>query len=283
MKYITFRESHVYTCLAILCEDFKINKTDQEIALDMKLPYLFTSKQLSKTKMEFAAGTRLQGKEWFDLFLNQHGLEFIEEHLTKLQSLTMLENLSKFKRKALLSMQFSHGRHAVVFSHHDLLTDTYIFIIPEKIESSSYRYLEYHREDLLANLDHHVQVGFINPTDDMPSSIIDEIKKSLIAIDTYKDYIIAFCDKDHTNHRQREAFELVFHALLVDLSIMLKINGDEEELYQKIRHLSHQYIRYLKTDAVRFSIPLGEAFGEIIDDYKTIVEHYLKKNAYTLH
>ncbi len=282
MKYITFKDAHVYTCLAILLEDFNINKTDEDIIKDMRMPYLFASQQRSKTKMVFTAGTRLQGKPWFDLFLNQHKLEFIEEHLTRHQVFTMLENLNKFKRKALLSMHINHGEYAVVFSHHNLLSDKFVFILPEEVVATSYHFLELTRHDLETYLGHHVTVGFINPTTDLPLSIVAAIKKSLETLSFYQTYINEWCQKQHTKHRQREAFELVFHPLLVDLRVMMKLKG-ETDIYEAIKSLSHQYVRYLKTDQERFDIPLADEFSHVISIYIAYVKTYLKRVEHVLH
>ncbi len=282
MKHVTFRGSHVYACLAILLEDFKINKTDQEIALEMRLPYLFTSNRLSKTKVAFVAGTSLQGKAWFDLFLNQYQLAYIEEHLTKLKVLTMLKTLSMFKRKALLSINIDQARTAVVFSHYAMMTETFLFILPEETDSSSYKFLELDKDLLLTYLDQHVDVGYINPTTDIPASIVDAIKHSLKTLDDYDKYIKNFCQMMHTNHKQKEAFELVFRALLIDIRAMMKIKNNEE-LYQDITQLGHRYIKYLRTDEERFIIPLGDAFSKVIASYRMFIETYLKRVEHKLH
>ncbi len=281
MKYMTFRGSHVYTCIAILLEDFKINKFDKDIALEMRMPYLFMRQEMSKTKIAYTAGTRLQSKIWFDLFLNHYDLEFIEEHITKLQTLTMLQNLSKFKRKALLSLHMDDKQYAVVFSHHDLMTDTYIFIMPEQIESPNYRYIELHEENLLNYLADHVHIGFINPTKDKTYTIVDAIKDSLKALDDYLNYVTEWCDTKRTKHRQIEGYDMVFRALIVDVRRMMKLKG-EDKLHDQLNRLSHAYVKYLRSREERFVIPLKNEFREAILSYRAFIEDYLKHIEHSL-
>lgn len=281
MKYMTFRGSHVYTCLAIMLEDFKINKTDQDIVLEMRMPYLFTKEVLSKTKTSFTAGTKLQSKKWYDLFLNHYQLEFIEEYLTRLQVLVMLKNLHKFRRKALLSLTMNEKKYAVVFSHYDIQNDLYSFIMPEDIPAKDYRYLELDEKQLLNYLTNKVHIGYINPTDDKYYLMIAAIKESLTVLDDYLLYIQDWCQMKHTKKRQLEAFDMVFRSFLVDLRRILKLK-EEKELYHMIRKLSHQYVKYLKTDEERFLIPLEKEFTEAITTYQSYVKDYYKHSQHTL-
>lgn len=39
MKYMTFNRSCAYTCLANLLECYNIEKTDSDIAIEMRLPF----------------------------------------------------------------------------------------------------------------------------------------------------------------------------------------------------------------------------------------------------
>ncbi len=281
MRHMTFKGAHVYTCLSILLEDFNIHKTDVDIVLDMRMPYLFHRKQLSKTKVTYMAGTRLQEKKWFDLFLNHHNLAFNEENLTRLQSLTMLNNLSKFKRKALLSIYMDDQQYAVVFSHYDLLTNKYIFIMPEQLLGEHYRQMELDEETLLSYLRNRVNIGFINPSDEKQYLLVDMISQSIEILDDYATYVSSWCKKKHTKHRQLEAFNMVFRALLTDSRRMLELKG-EHKLANQIKTLSHHYIHYLKSTDERFMIPLADEFEVVIKAYQTFIEDYYKRIRYTL-
>lgn len=281
MKHITFKGASAYTCLTIMLEDFKINKTDQDIVMDMRMPYLFSKHEISQTKTEFIAGTRLQGKQWYDLFLNHYHLEFVEEYLTRIQTVTMLQNLGKFKRKALLSLLNNQKTYAVVYKGHHVLSDTYTFIIPETMASNDYKTVSFDAETLLQNLEAHVHIGFINPCDETSYTIVDAIKDSLDAIDDYLVYVQEWCQMNHTKKRQLEAFDMVFRAFIVDIRRILKLKG-EVTLYRIIRRVSHKYVDMIKNPNERFTIPLAEDFTLAIKQYRNFVEDYLKHIEYTL-
>ena len=281
MKHITFKGANAYTCLAIMLEDFKINKTDQDIVMDMRMPYLFTKNDISQTKTAFIAGTRLQGKQWYDLFLNRDDLEFVEEHLTRLQSIIMLQKLGKVKRKALLTLIMDKKTYTAVFKSHHVLSDIYAFILPETIESTAYRTVEFDEETLLKHLDTHVHIGFINPSDEKSYSIVDAVKDSLNVIDEYLVYVQEWCQMKHTKKRQLEAFDMVFRAFIVDVRRILKLKG-EETLYRMIRRVSHKYVDMIKNPNERFMIPLADDFKLAITQYRNFVADYLKHIEHTL-
>lgn len=77
MKYMTFNSSCSYAGIANMLEQYGIDTTDREIALGMKLPYLFVYDDGA-----YVSGPMLQKAEWFDIYLNSIGFQLIEKKIS---------------------------------------------------------------------------------------------------------------------------------------------------------------------------------------------------------
>lgn len=73
VKYMHFNASCSYCALAEMLADLAIQTEDVQIAQEINLPWLF-----SKEGDTYLSGPMLQGKRWFDLWLNPRGLAFSE-------------------------------------------------------------------------------------------------------------------------------------------------------------------------------------------------------------
>lgn len=107
VKYMTFHSSCSYGGLANMLEQYGVDVEDRDIALEMKLPYLFACEN-----GVYLAGPMLQSAEWFNLYLHPMGFSMVETQLHSGQAPTFL----KGKRTAMLGLQVEQEeRHAVVY------------------------------------------------------------------------------------------------------------------------------------------------------------------------
>lgn len=90
MKYMHFNSSFSFAGLANLLYFEGIDTEDFVIALAIDIAYL-----LGKDGASYLAGTMLQSKEIFDIYLNALGYEFIEENYDKDNVLKILEAADK--------------------------------------------------------------------------------------------------------------------------------------------------------------------------------------------
>ena len=70
MKYMTFNSACSFAGIANMLEQYGVDVTDREIALGMKLPYLFAYDEGA-----YVSGPMLQKEEWFNLYLNSIGFK----------------------------------------------------------------------------------------------------------------------------------------------------------------------------------------------------------------
>ena len=68
MKYMTFNFSCSFAGVANMLAQYGIETTDRDIALTMKLPFLF-----AYADGAYLSGPMLQSAGWFDLYLNPLG------------------------------------------------------------------------------------------------------------------------------------------------------------------------------------------------------------------
>lgn len=276
MKTLTFKGANPYTCLAYMLEDFNMHKTDVEIMLDMRLPYLFTLERLSKTKTIYKAGSHLYGKPWFDIFLNHYQLEMVEETLSRQDAHQLLKNLSKFKRKAFLLITINHQSYPVVFDTYHFMQHTYQFYNPEIVSPYVNHAITIDESDLINFLTKQITIGYINPLEYKQSSLLNALSTSIKAIEDYSHFVENWFKVKRSKNRQVETYHFVFRTLLVDVRRQMKIKG-EMDLHDELNILSHRYLYYLNTDEERFIIPLADEFKEAIKHYLAFVKRYYKR------
>ena len=112
MKYMTFKSSCSYAGIANMLEQYGIDTSDREIALEMKLPYLFHYQD-----GVYLSGPMLQSAEWFDIYLNPLGFQLIEKKI----SAEKIADYLKEQKTAMLGIKMGNeGKHAVVYKGMEL-------------------------------------------------------------------------------------------------------------------------------------------------------------------
>ncbi|MGL5677964.1 MAG: hypothetical protein ACRDDX_16315 [Cellulosilyticaceae bacterium] len=108
MKYMHFNMSCPYAALANLLEAMEVEVEDFEIVKAIGLPYVF---QYDEEDATYVAGPLLQGKKWFDYYLEPRGMTFIEVFLGKRD---VCEFLDEVKKKCMIGLHLG-AKHAVIY------------------------------------------------------------------------------------------------------------------------------------------------------------------------
>ncbi|TVP94192.1 MAG: hypothetical protein EA374_07165 [Acholeplasmatales bacterium] len=184
MKYMSFNRSCSYTCLAYMIEDYDLDYTDKNIAIEMKLAYLFYN---GAKNNEYLSGAMLQGKRWFDLFLNRHSLEFGEIKYNKVDAITVIK---KSVRKLMIGMNLKTGKHAMVYCPLD--KQLFRFFNPHYEKYGALDFFVYSENELLDLLDDEVTIGYITHNPEIVSPELELYDHSIGYLDKYVVDIIEF-------------------------------------------------------------------------------------------
>ena len=133
MKYMTFNNSCSYAGIANLLEEFSIDIEDRELAIEMRVPFIF---KYDDTKMRCFSGAMVQGAENFNYYLQKLGLRFIEDEFTRTNAVKFLQDC-KHKSMMALNVRDEYS-HAVIYC--GIENDEYVCL--EEIEEIVYEYKE---------------------------------------------------------------------------------------------------------------------------------------------
>lgn len=220
MKYMSFSRSCPYTCLAYMIEDYDLDYTDKDIAIEMKLAYLFYNDAKNN---EYLSGAMLQGKRWFDLFLNRHSFEFVENKYNKVDAITIIK---KSVRKLMIGMNLKTGKHAMVYCPSS--TQLFRFFNPHYENDDALDFLILSESELLDLLDDEVTIGYINHNPKIVTPEIEIYVHSIGCLDKYVVDIIEFCSNEHTIEEIMEVRESLFAELLLSSIPLLEFEKENE-------------------------------------------------------
>lgn len=222
MKYMTFNSSCSYAGLANMLENNGIDVEDYEIALEMKLPYM-----LDKTEEGYAAGPMLQQKRWFDIYLNPHGYEIVEDWIDKKDVFDFL----KSKKEAMLGIRMENGRHhyhAVVFIGMEY--EKAIFINNKHEGGVDPDIVSFTNEELENLLRDKVVIGSLRPCDITKIDKKPLLEQSISNLTDYQKDFFEFCSVPHSNKEIIEKEYGLFRPLLLDGPSMMELIKKDEML-----------------------------------------------------
>lgn len=221
MKYMHFVQSCSYAALANMLMEKGVDVEDFEIAIKMKLPYLF---QYSKGERAYRAGAGLQGKKWFDSYLNSVGLTFVEKDLSKENTVIFL---SQRNSSCMLGLNMEVGKHALVYQ--GAIKDKYVFLNNKHQGESSPNQYILNKNELLERLDEINYIGWIELLGKVvPIRTDEEIVASLEHLAVYKDEVCNFCHKMKRVDELKEAMNRLFSALFLHLPAMMQLIQNKE-------------------------------------------------------
>lgn len=248
MKYMHFKASCSYAALAAIMEIIGVDTEDYKIALEIKLPWLF-----SKEDGAYISGPMLQGAKWFNLWLLPRGYRIVEKAVNKAQLCEYLRT----HRPAMLGIQTPYGKHAVVFTEFD---GAYRFINPAHESSGERTELSFSEEELLSSVDRELVVGFVVSTEAEPQSLTLYLRDSLSVIRENCAAIEVFAAEKHEPDDYYPMMNRLFRTLLLDGITMLELAG-ENYLAKDFTSLQQQFMSFMRG-------PREEALQETLSLYQ---------------
>lgn len=218
MKYMTFNSSCSYAGIANMLEQYGIDTSDREIALKMKLPYLFTYED-----GVYLSGPMLQDAEWFDLYLNPLGFQLIEK---KISSNEVVEYLKEQKTAMLGIKMGSAGKHAVVYKGVGL--NTLVFLNNKRENEECPCELRFTEDELRQNVDAEVMVATLQPIQPKEIDMREKLEKSIVVLKANLSEILLMCNTEVTIDELRSKLNTLFRPIFLDGISMLNLIGEKE-------------------------------------------------------
>lgn len=236
MKYMHFNSSCSYASIANLLYLDGIDTEDFAIALAIDLAYL-----LVKDGASYLAGTMLQSKEIFDIYLNPLGYEFIEENYDKDEVLKILEASDK---NYMLGVNIAQGnKHAIIFKEHK--DNRFRFINNKYDDSDEPDEFVWTAEELKKRLDEKTHLAHLEKCDVKDVDMEEPLLKSIENLGALKEDIINFSKREISKNELRESMNTLFRAVLLDLETMF-ILIEEDKLMKRTKKLQKEYINVIK-------------------------------------
>lgn len=236
MKYMHFNSSCSYAGLANLLYSDGIDTEDFVIALAIDLAYL-----LVKDGASYLAGTMLQSKEIFDIYLNGIGYEFIEENYDKDEVLKILEASDK---NYMLGVNIAQGnKHAIIFKEHK--DNEFRFINNKYDDSDEPDEFLWTAEELKKRLDEKIFLAHLEKCDVKDVDMEEPLLKSIENLGALKEDIINFSKREISKNELRESMNTLFRAALLDLVTMFLLI-EEDKLMKRTKKLQKEYINVIK-------------------------------------
>ena len=264
MKYMHFKASCSYAALAAIMEQNGVDTEDYKIALELKLPWLF-----SKEDGTYTAGPMLQGAKWFNLWLLPRGYRIIENQIAK-------EALCAYlcaHVPAMLGIHTPSGKHALVFTGYD---GRYRFCNPSHENSGERSELSFSEEELLATVDREITVGVVVPVEAEARDLTPYLKTSISVIRENCAAMEAFAAEKHAPNDYFPVMNSLFRPLLLDGITMLELAG-ETALARDFTVLQQQLLSFMRGSregALRETLSL-DRLHDLTELYVRLIERQL--------
>lgn len=216
MKYMTFNSSCSYAGVANMLEQFGIDTTDREIALQMGLPYLF-----SFDNGVYLSGPMLQSADWFNLYLNPIGFSLTETPVEK-------ENLDAFLKNttaAMLGIMVDEDeKHAVVYIGRN--GDQLLFVNNKWADDPSAEKINLTIDDLKNRIDDVVMVATIEKINPAKVNIRERLKNSVGYAKANCLDIIKLSQAETAVSDLRAKLNILFRPFFLDGITMMNLIGE---------------------------------------------------------
>lgn len=270
MKYMHFNSSCSYASIANLLYLDGIDTEDFAIALAIDLAYL-----LVKDGASYLAGTMLQSKEIFDIYLNPLGYEFIEENYDKDEVLKILEASDK---NYMLGVNIAQGnKHAIIFKEHK--DNRFRFINNKYDDSDEPDEFVWTAEELKKRLDEKTFLAHIEKCDVKDVDMEEPLLKSIENLGALKEDIINFSKREISKNELRESMNTLFRAALLDLVTMFLLI-EEDKLMKRTKKLQKEYINVIKKG--KESLVLEKEMNisglvDVLNEWESLMKKNLKE------
>lgn len=235
MKYMTFNSSCSYAGIANMLEMYEIDTSDMDIALKIKLPYLFDYREGT-----YLSGPMLQSAQWFDLYLNPIGFRLVEQSVPA----EKLADYLKMKKTAMLGIKFEGtGKHAVVYTGFE--SDLLVFLNNKWEKEESVREIRFTEKELKERIDSEVVVATLEKICPRTIDFIEKLESSKkVLLANFTD-IIELSNRQETVANLRMKLNTLFRPLFLDGITMLNMI-EETSLAQNFMKLQQELLSALK-------------------------------------
>lgn len=270
MKYMHFNSSCSYAGLANLLYSDGIDTEDFVIALAIDLAYL-----LVKDGASYLAGTMLQSKEIFDIYLNPLGYELIEKNYDKDEVLKILEAADK---NYMLGVNIASGnKHAIIFKEHK--DNEFRFINNKYDDSDEPDEFLWTAEELKKRLDEKTFLAHLEKCDVKDVDMEEPLLKSIENLGALKEDIINFSKREISKNELRESMNTLFRAALLDLVTMFLLI-EEDKLMKRTKKLQKEYINVIKKG--KESLVLEKEMNisglvDVLNEWESLMKNNLKE------
>ena len=262
MKYMTFNSSCSYAGIANMLEQYGIDTTDREIALGMKLPYLFVYDDGA-----YVSGPMLQKAEWFDIYLNSIGFQLIEKKILADKVVDYL----KEQKTAMLGIKMGNaGKHAIVYI--GMEADELIFINNKWENEEVPSEIKFSEEELREKIDAEVVVAILQTIKATKVCMTDKLEESLVVLQANVLEIIELCNKEVTVEYLQSKLNTLFRPLFLDGITMLNLIG-ETEFAEEWKVMQGNLLGAIRADKNQ-SIRLGEFISA--DKLQVLAQRYVE-------
>lgn len=268
MKYMTFNSSCSYCCLANLLEFCGIQKEDREIAVEMGLPFLISYDEIENV---YQAGAMLQGKYWFDRYLNSIGFEFVEEFVPKFHASDFAANYAP----CMMGLKTEFGKHAMICTGQE--NGKYRFLNPHRIDDGQPDELLLTGEELTQALSEVNAIGRIVRTGNIRIMDGSDFENALICLRRYGEDLHRFFSAYRTNGEIMAAMNTLLRPFAVDGLAMMELAG-EDVLASELRCFQKECMTLFRAGDCRPSeIVSPERLDRMIGFYKMRIKERLSE------
>ena len=264
MKYMTFNSACSYAGIANMLEQYRVNTTDREIALGMKLPYLFFYDDGT-----YVSGPMLQKAEWFNIYLNSIGFQLVEKKI----SADKVVDYLKDQKTAMLGIKMGNaGKHAIVYK--GMEADELVFINNKWEKEEVPSEIKFVEGELREKIDAEVVVAILQTVNATKVCMIEKLEASLVVLQANVLEIIELCNKEVTVGYLKSKLNTLFRPLFLDGITMLNLIGETEasdawkvmqgDLLGALRQDKNQSIRlgeFISADKLQV---LAQGYAELI-------------------
>lgn len=252
MKYMTFNSSCPYAGLANLLERYGIDTEDQQIALDMGLPYFL---RYDRGTGYYQAGASLQTAEWFNLYLKPRGFCYVEKVYEK------HELFQKLKPISMLGLQVTaQSKHAVIYLKQE--EGMFLFLNNKWKESDEPERLSLTKTELLDRLPNIVVVGSLERCQPEQVDIASYLRESLDTWEQLRTELQEYIACEQTPESLRESMNRLFRPLLLDGLTMMQLAQNDSQT-QLLSELQKIYLTALRRNQ---SVTLADTMSPAIID-----------------
>ena len=215
LQYQTFNRSCAYAGLANLLLDYGITIEDRDIVTEALISYHL---RYNTDDKRYIAGPFLQGKEWFDLYLNKVGYEFFERKLSKVD---LVSTLADTTTKYMLAIKYGNaGKHAVVFLRKE--ANKFVFLNNKNSSSTESEHFFFSEDELKEKLEDKTLIGKIIPK----RAIIEKdvqilFNETIKTIDKYRKTIEYEVVEKRTEEEQKAAKKNTLEVFFLDILSMM--------------------------------------------------------------